>query len=861
MLLSVKFYMVTIFFILGAFCAYAQPTMSAPDTLVMDDSVRHIQLKEVKVIAQENRSAATSSLIGSEAIRHVQPFSLADLMQLLPGGITPTVSFTDSRYFTLRHLGNVPHSNALGTGISIDGVRLSANPDLQQQPTSSNTLFSPNASSGVDTREIPTDQIESVEVIRGIPSARYGDITSGMVVVHTRKDVRPYSANLRITPNIKSFNLGKGWQAGKDGALNLSAGYTRSNPNTSGTYIYNLISFQAGYNRRFNPSLRIESGIAGDISANPNAVENILLEGEFVKTERQAFRFHVTGEWTPDRKLLTSIGWKTSAGYARSVTQINHNISTVYSVGSNATEEKEQQGFFIPPQYWEYNRIESRPLTANATLTGSLHKSGNGWKSQTSVGLEWNSEGNNGNGKAQEIREPFQPTQNRYNFRDIPFIHHYAAYAEENFRFNRLLVEAGVRITGISVRGNSFRPVAEPRLNLRYTVIEHTNTGGLQSLQLRGGVGLLRKIPTLSYLFSEPQYKNFTSYRYRDDETGNQLAVVTTAVSRRTGATQLELPQNFKAEAGILALFDGFSLDITGFYEHLRRGFTSGTNIRPFSYRNYNTNNDKGLEPEYRDGEVYVNGQPAGYTTDTTFIASSSMGNNLYEYKGGVEFVIRSGYIPALATTFVLDGAWMMQNTRERGFTPDYKPQMSGNKSYPMCGFYDKGASATQSQRFNTTLRAVTEIPALRLTTTIALQSVWMDRSQIIITDKPGNRYYMKDADGNIAEDATHTKYINPAFYMDTQGEIHRFTPELAGNPLFSNMVQQHFSRRFLANSYSPYFLLNLRVSKEFGQHLSVAFYANNFAGMNPKRYRDSFDQYMQMNPPAFFGAELQIKL
>lgn len=856
-----KFNLITIFFILGIFSANARPTVFAPDTLAIADSARHIQLQEVKVIAQENRSAATSSLIGNEAIRHVQPFSLADLMQLLPGGITPKVTFTDSRYFTLRHIGSTPHSNALGTGISIDGVRLSTNPDLQQQPGNSNNFLSPNASSGVDTREISADQIESVEVIRGIPSARYGDITSGMVVVHTRKDVRPYSANLRITPNIKSFSLGKGWQAGKDGALNLSAGYTRSNPNISGTYIYNLVSFQAGYNRRFNRSLRLESSVAGEISANPNPTENILQEGEYVKVERRAFRFHVTGEWTPDRKLLTSIGWKTSAGYARSVTETNRHNSSGYSVGSDATEENEQQGFFIPPQHWVYNHIESRPLTANATLYGSLHKSGNGWKSQMTLGLEWNSEGNNGPGKTQEIREPSLPTQNRYNFRDIPFIHHYAAYAEENFRFNRLLVEAGVRITGISVQGYSFRPVAEPRLNLRYTVVEPTNTGGLQSLQLRGGVGLLRKMPTLSYLFSEPQYKNFTSYRYRDDETGKQLAVVTTAVSRQTRAAQLELPQNFKAEAGILTQFSGFSLDITGFYEHLRRGFTSGTNIRPFSYRNYNTNNDKGLEPEYRDGEVYINGQPTGYTTDTTFIASSSTGNNLYEYKGGVEFVIRSGYIHALATTFVLDGAWMMQNTREQGFTPSYKPQMSGNKSYPMCGFYDNGASATRSQRLNTTLRAVTEIPALQLTTTIALQSVWIDRNRIIITDKPSNRYYMKDADGNIAEDATHAKYINPAFYMDTQGTIHRFTPELTDNPLFNNMAQQYFSRRFLANSYSPYFLLNLRVSKEFGNHLSVAFYANNFAGMNPKRYRASSDQYTLMNPPAFFGAELQIKL
>ena len=34
--------------------------------------------------------------------------------------------------------------------------------------------------SGVDMRSVSTDDIESVEVVRGIPSVEYGDLTSGM---------------------------------------------------------------------------------------------------------------------------------------------------------------------------------------------------------------------------------------------------------------------------------------------------------------------------------------------------------------------------------------------------------------------------------------------------------------------------------------------------------------------------------------------------------------------------------------------------------------------------------------------------------------------------------------------------------
>ncbi len=41
--------------------------------------------------------------------------------------------------------------------------------------------------SGVDTRNITVADIESVEVITGVPSAEYGDLNSGMVKIHTRK--------------------------------------------------------------------------------------------------------------------------------------------------------------------------------------------------------------------------------------------------------------------------------------------------------------------------------------------------------------------------------------------------------------------------------------------------------------------------------------------------------------------------------------------------------------------------------------------------------------------------------------------------------------------------------------------------
>ncbi len=46
------------------------------------------------------------------------------------------------------------------------------------------------AGRGVDLRTVSAGNIESMEVIRGIPSVEYGNLTSGVVIVKTRRDTR-----------------------------------------------------------------------------------------------------------------------------------------------------------------------------------------------------------------------------------------------------------------------------------------------------------------------------------------------------------------------------------------------------------------------------------------------------------------------------------------------------------------------------------------------------------------------------------------------------------------------------------------------------------------------------------------------
>ena len=71
-------------------------------------------------------------------------------------------------------------------------------------------------SGGVDVRSISTENIESVEIIRGIPSVEYGDLTSGAVIVHTKAGREPLRVKAKANPIVYQLSMGTGYVLGND---------------------------------------------------------------------------------------------------------------------------------------------------------------------------------------------------------------------------------------------------------------------------------------------------------------------------------------------------------------------------------------------------------------------------------------------------------------------------------------------------------------------------------------------------------------------------------------------------------------------------------------------------------------------
>lgn len=219
---------------------------SVPDSLAYDPALDSLaqELGEIVVYARESEKLASGSKIDRDAMKHLQPSSLTDILELLPGNISKDPSLTGANTITLRETGNIGATGAatsnddysitsLGTLFVVDGAPVSTDANMQTIGTTTDTSsphYSRNVTNkGVDMRTISTDNIESVEIVRGIPGAEYGNLSSGMVNIKRINKATPLTARLKADEYSKLFHVGKGIRFGSASTiLNLDLGYLDS---------------------------------------------------------------------------------------------------------------------------------------------------------------------------------------------------------------------------------------------------------------------------------------------------------------------------------------------------------------------------------------------------------------------------------------------------------------------------------------------------------------------------------------------------------------------------------------------------------------------------------------------------------
>lgn len=827
-------------FVLSPYVSYGQEKALPADT------VGTIRLREVVVTATQPDRAGTSSVIGSDAIRHIQATDLSDLSQLLPGVPARNPNLNAPAVFTVRSATYENATNALGTAIVVDGMRMSNNANMQLlNLDASGNLFNSSALSGFDVRCLSPASIESVEVIRGIPSARYGDLTSGAVIVNSKAGAQPFSVSLRLTATEKLAAVGKGLRMRNNQAFYFGADYALSSQDARMPELsFQRFGLQTAYGKDFTRAT-VRLNLRGYWLQNKDSRGANSIDGEYRKILDRGFSFSANGQWKIGKPFITSLEYHAGVTYGSQRNESNTYYSGTQQVTTYGQQTGEQEGVFLPPNYFSFVEVEGKPVSAEASLIANMkHHLYKRVYNHFQAGIEFSSEGNRGKGiQFDPLRPPLDMRGLRTRaYRDIPFIQHYTGFAEDKLSFRtgafHTELQAGIRVTKLQTRSFHKGAVADPRINIRQS---------FKNISIRAGWGLMHKMPVLAYLYPDKSYTDVNCFTYNDAENGQRLTVMHTFATDRTCNPTLRLPVNRKIETGIHFKIKNITADIVWFSEHLRNGYRATQQATPFTYRRYEPLLNKGEQPVLTSAGIINNGSPLAYNNNSTFAVYSTPENGIEQKKHGMEYTFDLGQWAPLRTSLLVSGRYLKMTEKNTALSA-WHPQTEVNgQPYPYAGIYAGGSSIFNRQawqQLNTRFLCVTQLPRLGLITTLSLQAVWMDKQQ-----RTG-----------AATDTGNGKQLYPAYYIDPDGVMHPFGAEQATDKRFSDLILYAGTpTAYRTDSFGPYFLLNLRVTKTVGKHVSVAFCANNLTVSQPKRYTNSTGQYTILNPDLYYGAEIAI--
>ena len=835
----------------------------------------NFNLKEVTVTATQNRAGrSTASNISRQAMDHLQATSLNDLLSLMPGGISQNSALNSSQQINIRQIaGNSSHEealNALGTAIIRDGAPISNNSNLSaMNPTVSGgaSAMSGGASpsGGVDVRSISTENIESVEIIRGIPSVEYGDLTSGAVIVHTKAGREPLRVKAKTNPNVYQISMGTGYELGKDkGALNVSADYAYNTNDPKATYQhYQRATGKVMYsNTFFHNQLRSNTSldfIYGKDTRDQNPDDEstqTTSEGRDVgfnlntngtwninKGWLQNIRYVLSGNYTDKQSFYETAYGSASAPYSMTTTDgailSNFKGQHIFDAEGNritnfGEEDKNHYAIFLPSSYIGHYEIDSREVNAFAKLTATLFKQSGKVNNRILLGFDFKTDGNVGKGKTFDPTSPPLRNQTSKNssyrprpYKDIPFIHQLGAFVEENFVWNigerEWKMQAGVRFDHASVVGS----VLSPRFNASFDLIPRT-------LTLSGGYGITSKMPTLFYLYPEKAYFEYVNINELANESipKNERLFMTTTKVYDTSNENLKVAKNHKAEIGLRLNIGKVSASVTAFQERLKNGYSldnTFSSFHTFMYKEYTRNENGDL--------VLASNLPVlnSYYTPT---------NNMNVKTQGIEFDVNVGRIDAIRTSFQLNGAWMRTQSWNNGYDFYDNSGTSASSRTPVA-IYEAGAVKSYRQQLATTLRATHNIPEIGFVVTLTTQAIW-----------------------NQSNWKTFGNDTIPVGYISLENEVTMFpegkytsTEQLKADG-YDYMLQNPNHSHAIKETYSPYFCFNLNVTKEISDMFRVSFFANNMFRSYPRvESKRNPGTYISLNNRFFFGLELSCTL
>lgn len=724
-------------------------------SLVLDN----LRLESAVVTAKENsNSAATSRTIDKVALEHVQVMNVTDISGLLPGGKTSSSTLTSTQSFSIRGGGS------FGTAVEVDGVRLTNNASF-------------TSVSGVATNNIASSNVESVEIITGVPSVEYGDMTSGVVKINTQRGKTPWSVTMSTSPLTKQISVNKGFSLGvtrsgaSRGVLNTTLEYTRSVSNKMSPFSsYDRKQLAITYSRQFSNGffrdkpLRFSAGITGNLGGSDNKADPDRLLETFSTGKDNTIRGNISANWLLSKKWITNVEFMASAVYSdkqtRSRSRYSESISSVsmharqegYYMGTPWADGSDNLSVLLPPGIW-YNTMarEDKPLNTRVSLKANWAKNIGRINNKVKVGAEWTADKNFGIGYWAEEPES-APTWREYRYCDIPTMSNVAAYIEDNLLIrltddSSLNVIAGLRNDNTIIPGSAYGITSSisPRFNVKWTAFTEKSHGNkfFKELSLRAGWGLAAKQPSYAVLYPAPGYTDtevFRSTAAADNTVYQAYYVMPQSIVYNPA---LQWQRDRQAELGLDMKVGGVRISLAGYYTKTIGAYSEIACYDRFSYNYTGPNAVQGLDIPAedrtfsidKDGIVTVHdktGAKSSITipgiTRSQFIPTYTEDNDDNPTtRAGIEWVIDFPRIKPINTTIRFDGNYYSYRSVYSDLLPYYlNNRMSVDGSLlKYMGWYYGGhvtSNGSESRSVKGNITFTTNIPKVGMIISLKLE-------------------------------------------------------------------------------------------------------------------------------------------
>lgn len=820
----------------------------SPEPLVIVLEEQSYELAEVVVMADYKKNQGSTAVINQQALEHIQPTSVADVLSLIPGGLFRESSATGFNRISLRQSGS-DDNTSLGMAVVMDGIPQDNDGFRASIPGLSTDEYSDRLgmNRGIDLKTLSTDHIRKIEIVKGISSAKLGNLSSGVIQTTSKIGITPAQLRMKVDPLTKLIYLGKGFRISpKMGYLHTGIDYTsvyddRRDPMSK----YSRLTGQVTYNNSVDVG---DKTLFLFFKLSEVYTLNQAKEDELTQDYNESFRnkYSRTGASFKAQmydlgKIVDNVEFIASADYTYDLIDRNRLVQTGTPLPSPlATEEGESEGIYLPSTYYSPFQIENKPLSLLTQLNAESLFETRSFRHKVIYGLSWKRTKNYGEGVMVDMTRPPYPGNNEYvrpvPNRSIPALSVGAAYAEEQLKHsNRWFdfeLNAGVRFTqmfNLDTKYTELRKLqVEPRINAALSF--NIDLAGGKSLRnmFRFGFGQENKLPTLDYIYPDRVYKDMivlNAYTKQDDPF-NHLITYTKIYDVTNNS--LRPNRNTKYEAGWDVEYEGYSLSLTFFKEHSDRGFESVAEYSPVRYTRY-------VDPI--DGQPIVGRRPEkeDYVADpyATFVDMDIVRNSMKVEKKGLEYLLRFPKIIPLSTTVEINGAYY--DTRYSSGAPlQYHPAFrDDDRPQPYVGIY-RHQDITRQRIFNTNLWFNTNIPRYKMIFTTFFQFIWLNEEMRI----NGDEY--------------------PSAYFDTDGRMHTVDDRILQSIKDGHTVWRHYHiyKEDFSETLPVSLTVNFKVTKEFSRMIRASFFVNNILDINPL-YKNRYNQNVRVWQKSFFGAEM----